>query len=95
MRNIKRTKRANQDLISIWRYIAEDNPEAATKQLDAIEQKCQLLLRYPKIGRSRYDIRKGLRTFPCDAYIILYRETAEGIEIVRVVHGARELRRLT
>jgi plasmid stabilization system protein ParE len=36
-----------------------------------------------------------LRTFPCDAYIILYRETREGIEMVRVVHGARDLRRLT
>ncbi len=95
MRNIRRTKRANQDLAAIWRHIAQDNPEAASKQLDAIERKCLLLRQYPKIGRSRNDIRKGLRTFPCDAYIIFYREISGGIEVVRVVHGARDLRRLT
>ncbi len=95
MRSLKRTKRANQDLVSIWRHFAQDNRTAADKQLEAIERKCQLLLRYPKIGRSREDVRQGSRTFPCDDYIILYRETSEGIEIVRVVHGARDLRRLT
>jgi toxin ParE1/3/4 len=95
MRNLKRTKRANQDLILIWHYIAQHNPEAANAQLEAIERKCQLLLRYPKIGRSTDDIRKGSRTLPCGAYVILYRENSEGIEIVRVVHGARDLRQLT
>ena len=31
--------------------------------------------------------------FPCDAYVILYRETAGSVEVVRVVHGARDLRK--
>ncbi len=93
MGKLRRTKRANTDLISIWRYIALDNPEAATAQLSEIERKFRLLSFFPKIGRKREDIRKGLRLLPCDAYVILYRETAGSIEIVRVVHGARDLRK--
>ncbi len=93
MIKVRRTKRANADLISIWRYVAQDNPEAATEQLLELERKFRLLSFFPKIGRMKEDIRKGLRVFPCDAYVILYRETARSIEIVRVVHGARDLRK--
>jgi len=93
MGKVRRTKRANQDLISIWRFIALDNCDAATAQILEIERKFQLLAHFPKIGRLREDIRKGLRTYPCNAYLILYRETAGNVEIVRVVHGARDLRR--
>ncbi len=94
MAKVRRTKRANQDLISIWRHIALDNPEAATRQLTEIEQKFQLLAHFPKIGRAREDIRKGLRTYPCSEYLILYRQTAGTIEIVRIGHGARDLRKI-
>ena len=93
MARVRRTKRANNDLIAIWRHIALDNPAAATAQLIEIERKFLLLSFFPKIGRKRDDIREGLRMFPCDAYVILYRETAGSVEIVRVVHGARDLRK--
>ncbi len=93
MLRVRRTKRANNDLIGIWRHIALDNPNAATGQLSELERKFRLLSFFPKIGRKREDIRKGLRMFPCDAYIILYREMAGTIEIVRIVHGARDLRK--
>ena len=91
MARVRRTKRANNDLIAIWRHIALDNPAAATAQLTEIERKLRLLSFFPKIGRKRDDIRKGLRMFPCDSYVILYRETAGSVEIVRAVHGARDL----
>ena len=93
MANLRRTKRANQDLIGIWRHIAADNPTAATAQLTGIERKFRLLSFFPKIGRKRDDIRRDLRMFPCDSYVILYRETAGSVEIVRIVHGARDLRK--
>ena len=91
MRLVVRTRRANQDLIAIWRHISLDNPGAATGQLLEIERK--LLSHFPKIGRIRADIRKGLRTFPCNSYIILCRETSENIEIVRIIHAARDPRK--
>jgi toxin ParE1/3/4 len=70
--HVRRTKRANQDLFAIWRYIAADNPDAASAQLMEIDRKFTLLSFFPQIGQKRDDLRKGLRIFPCGAYLILY-----------------------
>jgi toxin ParE1/3/4 len=43
------------------------------------------------MGRARPELRPDLRSFPCGAYLILYRAVDDGVEIVRVVHGARNL----
>jgi toxin ParE1/3/4 len=45
----------------------------------------------PAIGQARPDIAPRLRYFPTRNYLILYREMNGGVEIVRVVHGARYL----
>jgi toxin ParE1/3/4 len=58
---IIRSKRARQDLIDIWRYVAEDAPDAADSLLDAIEEKCRLLMAHPNLGPERNDIREGLQ----------------------------------
>lgn len=86
-----RTERCEQDLIELWLYIAEDNPAAADRLLDEIEAKCRLLSEQPRLGPARPDIRPELRYFPIGSYLILYREITGGVEIVRVVHGARDL----
>lgn len=46
------------------------------------------------LGRSYEDIRAGLRGVPLDGYIILYQVTANTLEILRVVHGSRNLKAL-
>ena len=43
------------------------------------------------IGRARPELRENLRSFPYGAYLILYRAIGDGVEIVRVVHAARNL----
>ena len=86
-----RTNKAEEDLIEIWMYIAVDNPTAADKFLDQIDAKCVLLANNPGIGQVRSDIAPELRYFPVTSYLILYREINQGIEVVRVVHGARHL----
>ncbi len=86
-----RTARAEEDLIEIWTYIAADNPVAAEKLVDRIDAKCQILAESPDLGPARPDIAPNLRYFPVGRYLILYREIAGGIEVVRVVHGARHL----
>ena len=88
---IQRTAQADEDLIDLWVYIAQDNPKAADHLLDEFENKFALLSEQPRIGSVRSDIAPGLRHFPVGNYLILYREIAHGIEVVRVVHGARRL----
>ncbi|MFN6558278.1 MAG: type II toxin-antitoxin system RelE/ParE family toxin [Nostoc sp. ChiSLP01] len=86
-----RTAKAEEDLIEIWIYIAADNPIAADRLLDQIDTKCQRLADNPELGQARPDIAPKLRYFPVGRYLILYRNISEGIEVVRVVHGARHL----
>jgi len=91
MTKYRRTRRARQDLIEIWRYVAHDDAEAADRLLDRIDISCAHLAEAPALGPARDDIRPGLRYFVVDAYLIFYRATRDGVEIVRVVHGRRDL----
>ena len=87
----RRTARAEQDLIDIWLYIAQDNVEAADRLLDRIDEAGWLLADNPELGRARPDIAPDFRYFPVGNYLMLYRRVPEGIELVRVVHGAMSL----
>jgi toxin ParE1/3/4 len=97
------TKRqAEEDAVEIWRLIAEDNPRAAEAFLDAIEEVSSLLSATPEIGSPRYFSHpelQGLRFLPLrkfENYLLFYRARKDEkmIEIVRIVHGARDLPRL-
>jgi toxin ParE1/3/4 len=52
---------------------------------------CDLLADNPLLGRARPDIAPELRYLPIGNYLILYRTLPDGIEVVRVAHGARRL----
>ena len=91
---IQRTAQADEDLIDLWGYIAQDNPNAADHLLDEFESKFALLAEQPRLGPARSDIAPELRYFPVGRYLILYCEIDNGIEVVRVVHGARRLSHL-
>lgn len=54
-----------------------------------------LLSDHPGMGRARPDIAEGMRYFPMKRYLILYRPIPGGVEIVRCVHGARDLGKLS
>lgn len=88
---ILRTKRARQDLIDIWRHVAEDDPDAADNLLDSIDEKCRLLTMHPNLGPGRSDIREGLRYIRTGRYLVLYQVDGQVIRIVRVLHGRRDL----
>lgn len=91
---IQRTARAEEDLIDIWIYIAQDNPAAADRLLDKIDSKILLLAEQPGLGPAREDIAPELRYLPLGNYLILYRIIPHGIEVVRVVQGARNVKNL-
>jgi toxin ParE1/3/4 len=91
---IRWTAQAEEDLVDIWLYIAQDNPNAADRLLDEIEGKFLLLADNPQLGRARPDIAEECRYFPVGNYLILYRIIPDGIEVVRVVQGSRRLENL-
>ncbi|MBI4124955.1 MAG: type II toxin-antitoxin system RelE/ParE family toxin [Deltaproteobacteria bacterium] len=85
------TPAAIRDLTEIYDFIAEDNTMAASRQLDAFEEKCQLLADSPGIGRKREDLANDLRSFPIGSYIIFYRLQNTHIQIIRILHAARDI----
>ena len=82
---------ARSELEALGDHIAEDSPRNAVRFIERLTQKFVVLGRHPMIGRARPELRSDLRSFPCGAYLILYRIVDDGVEIVRVVHAARNL----
>ena len=48
----------------------------------------------PLIGRARPELLIDLRSLPFGRYVIFYLPRKRGIEVVRVLHGARDLKPL-
>ena len=80
--------------MEIWYFIAQNDSLAADRLLDLLEEKYKLLADNPHMGPARRDIAKELRYHPVGSYLLLYRIISGGIELVRVVHGARDLQSL-
>ena len=84
------TRRVEDELRAIWRYIAEDNDNepAADRILLAIGEKIELLRNHPRLGPRRSDIADGARLLIEGHFLILYEthpDTDEGpVEAVRL-----------
>jgi toxin ParE1/3/4 len=76
-----------QDLL---RTISRDRPEAARKLIERIRKTCRLLARAPGMGTSRDDIAPSLRCFSVGNYVIYFRSARDGIQVLRIVHGAQD-----
>ncbi len=92
MPRVRRTRQARQDVAQLWRYIAERNFDAAERWLSAVDDAVQLLGRFPGIGQRRPELGTGLQSYPVGNYLIFFRQGKDAIEILRVLHGARDLR---
>jgi toxin ParE1/3/4 len=89
------TAPAKQDLHDIAEYIARDNPVAAARLVERIRQVCKTTIaRSAGAGTIREDLAPGLRCYCVDNYVIFFRGR-NPVQIVRVVHGARDVNRLS
>ena len=94
MRRVLFSSRALSDLEEIGEYISRDNSEAAARVILDIGDKAEVLAEHSEIGRNRTDLLPNLRSFPCGNYVIFYYPIEDGVEIVRVLHGARDIEEL-
>jgi toxin ParE1/3/4 len=85
---------AQADLIAIYDFVAVDNRTAAGRLIDRFEHQAEKLAEHPGIGRTRPELRADLRSFAIGKYVLLYRAVAGGIEVVRVLHGMRDIDRI-
>jgi toxin ParE1/3/4 len=82
---------AERDLEEIWWYIAQDSPLSADRLLDRIQENCLALANFPLMGTSRDELIAGLRCQPVGNYLVFYFPLEDGIDIIRVLHGSRDL----
>jgi len=95
MAQVLRTSQAEVDLLEIWVYIAESGfPDTADRFLDLIDGKCRAIATFPEMGQARPTLAPNLRSFSVANYLLFYRPAKDGIEVVRVLHGARDIEAL-
>jgi plasmid stabilization system protein ParE len=101
VRRRRRSKRfilaaaARADLREISAYIRQDSSAAAQRVRDALCEAMRRLAEMPGMGHMREDLVEGdsrLRFWPVYSYLIVYRTETDPLEIVRVLHSARDVR---
>ncbi|WP_265502890.1 type II toxin-antitoxin system RelE/ParE family toxin [Paracoccus beibuensis] len=85
---------ARADLIEIGDFIAQDNPGRALSFLAEIEAKMHEAAERPESFPARGDVGAGLRAARHGRHLIFFLNTDEEVQIVRVLHGARDLPRI-
>jgi len=94
---ITRTPQARRDLLELADHIAQDSLDTAERFLDATREAFDLLGGMPEMGTQCHFQSPGttgirmwsIRGF--ENYLIFYRPLAGGIDVVRVIHGARDI----
>jgi toxin ParE1/3/4 len=85
------SRQAEADLDELWLYIAAHNPDAADRMVDAVLEGSRMHVRFPGMGQSRDELRPGLRCFVVSPYVVFYRPVEDTIEVLRILHGARDI----
>jgi plasmid stabilization system protein ParE len=98
MNNYVLTPLAQADIFYIWSYIASDNEDAAERVENAIFDACSFVATNPLSGRRRPNISKRPVLFwtltRYRNYLVVYRPDTTPVEIIAVLHGKRDLRRM-
>ena len=82
------------DLEEIGEFIAQDNPLRAETFLAQLENHCRSLIQMPNAYPARPGLRPGIRVSVHGKYLIFFKLEGGELQIVRILHGARNLSNL-
>ena len=86
-----------RDLIDLATYIAENNLDSSDRFLYAAEETFKQLGQMPKLGKqcqfknSRLQNVRQIAVKGFRKYLIFYQITTGEVEIIRVLHGSRDI----
>jgi len=81
---------AASDLEAIGDYIAQDNPHRAIAFIAELRSQCDRIAASPKACRGRPELGENIRSSAYGNYVIFFQDAADGLCIVRVLHGAMD-----
>ena len=88
------SENGERDLDEIFSYWAERaSLEIADRIIDKITDRFWVLREHPDAGKASEGIAAGVKCFPAGKYLIHYRATRRGTDILHVFHGARVQRK--
>ena len=94
MAEINWTAEAQQWLDDIFGFIADENPEAATRVVTGIYDRAQMLRQFPQIGYPYQPSQREVRILLYGHYRIAYLVKGDGnVDILGVFHGALDINR--
>ena len=85
------TRSAERDITDIWDHVSEDNLDAADRLLDRFYERFRLLAANPHLGPVHPQLDCEIRHAVVGVYVILYEPSNEGVLILRVLHGRRDI----
>jgi toxin ParE1/3/4 len=94
MPRVRWTDKAEESVLAIGRYVVEQT-QSRQRGLDVIakiEEKCHRYAEFPEGGTSRPDLGPGLRCFPVESLVVIYRPIEDGVVIILVAHGHQDVR---
>ena len=94
MQNFRLSTAAESDLTDIWIYRAESGEAGADELIEQLVKRFTMLATFPEAGRKRPEIKEGLRSFVAERHVIFYRPINQGIEVVRVLYGTRDIKQI-
>lgn len=93
MNPILQTATFRSAIKEVGKYIARESGsrKIATDFLHQIDEKCRTYARQPEMGELRSELGEEIRCFPVGSYVIFYRPLKNGILLVAIIHGARDI----
>ncbi|MBJ7539663.1 type II toxin-antitoxin system RelE/ParE family toxin [Marinomonas transparens] len=87
MAEYRLTPKARNDMEAVWLYsLKQWGTQQTTGYIDDLTEAFNFLSKSPKAGKACDNIRTGYRKHPVLRHVIYYRETAYGVEVIRVLH---------
>jgi len=85
------SRNAERDLDDIFLYWAKRaGLKVADRLIDSIADRFWLLGEHPDAGKRAEDMAAGVKCFPAGTYLIYYRKTRRGTDILHIFHSARD-----
>ena len=86
------SRRAQRDLRAIRAYVRQESGrDRANALVQRVLAVCRLYADQPRAGWLHEELAVGVRACRCGPYLVFYRPRADGIDILRVLHGRRDI----
>jgi len=95
MKTYSLSEKAIADLEAICESMSETNRDFAVKFFENVREKCRKVAQFPNMGKNYGEIKVNLRGFVVNNYIVFYFPRSDGIDVVRIISGYRDLESLS